>query len=461
MSVKKNDIVPLTIQSLSNDGNGVGRFENQAIFVPATAPGDQIQARIVKDCKSYAFGIVENIEKPSADRIAIDCAVASPCGGCCFRHLTYEAELSAKKGFVADAFARIGGLDLPTADTLPSPEVDRYRNKAQFPVGTDKNGNCCTGFYANRTHRIVSCEDCKLQPEVFNQIAAYLCKAFDEYKITAYDESTHKGLIRHIFLRQGAHSGQILLCLVASSKKVPNMQSLIDALLQRFPAIKTIIWNINSKNTNVILGQENKVLYGPGYIEDTLCDVPIQLGPMSFYQVNTPAAELLYQTAADLAQLQPTDRVLDLYCGMGTIGLSMAHQCSELVGVEIIPEAIAAAKENATRMGTDVAKRCRFLCADAGQAAQQLMSEGLQPDVVLLDPPRKGCDQTTLDAVCEMAPRTIVMISCNPATAARDTKYLAEHGYVPGQVHPVDLFPRTKHVETVICLTQQKSSNVE
>lgn len=456
MSVKKNDIIPLTIHGLSSDGNGVGRYENQAIFVPATVPGDEIHARIVKDCKSYAFGIVESLDNPAADRINVDCSVAAPCGGCCFRHLSYEAELAAKKDFVESAFSRLGGLTLSISDTLPSPQVDRYRNKAQFPVGKDKDGKCCTGFYANRTHRIVSCDDCKLQPAVFNQIAAFLCEAFDRFSIPPYDETIHTGLIRHIFLRQGAHSGQILLCLVGASKKVPNLKPLMAELLAKFPDIKTILWNINTKNTNVILGQENKVLYGPGYIEDTLCNVPIQLGPMSFYQVNTPAAEMLYQTAAQMAQLKPSDLVLDLYCGMGTIGLSMVDQCKELVGVEIVPEAISAANENAARMGAEIAQRCRFLCADAGQAAQQLSAEGLHPDVVLVDPPRKGCDQNTLDAICDMAPRTIVMISCNPATAARDTRYLAEHGYLPGEVHPVDLFPRTKHVETVVLLSQQK-----
>lgn len=454
MSVKKNDCISLTIQSLSNDGNGVGRYENEAIFVPATVPGDEAQVRIVKDCKTYAFGILEHLDTPSPDRIDVDCTVAGPCGGCCFRHLRYEAELAAKKDFVASAFTRLGGLDLPIADTLPSPDMDRYRNKAQFPVGKDKTGHFCTGFYANRTHRIVSCEDCKLQPTEFNQIAAFLCEAFDRFGLPPYDETTQKGLIRHIFLRQGAHSGQILVCLVGASKKAPAMQPLVKELCQKFPAVKTVVWNSNTKNTNVILGQENQVLYGPGYIEDTMCDVPIQLGPMSFYQVNTPAAELLYRTATQMAQLKPTDRVLDLYCGMGTIGLSLVNQCKELIGVEIVPEAIAAAKENAARMGEDIAQRCRFLCADAGQAAQQLAQEGLQPDVIMVDPPRKGCDQNTLEAILTMSPRTIVMVSCNPVTAARDTKFLAEHGYVPSEVHPVDLFPRTKHVETVIALTK-------
>ena len=455
MSVKKNDIISLTITSLSSDGNGVGRYENQAVFVPATAPGDVIQARIVKDCKTYAFGIVERIEQPSPDRIPVDCEAAAPCGGCCFRHLDYAAELAAKKEFVANAFTRLGGLDLPIADTLASPQAERYRNKAQFPVGKGPDGRCCTGFYANRTHRIVSCDDCKLQPSVFNQIAAALCEGFDRYQIPPYEETTQKGLIRHIFLREGAHSGQILLCLVGASKKAPHLKPLLDSLIAQFPAIRTVVWNVNTRNTNVILGQENIVLYGPGYIEDTLCGVPIQLGPMSFYQVNTPAAELLYRTAAQLAQLRPTDHVLDLYCGMGTIGLSLVHQCQELIGVEIVPEAIAAAKENAARMGADVAARSRFLCADAGQAAQQLASEGLHPDVIFVDPPRKGCDQNTLDAVCQMAPRTVAMISCNAATAARDAKYLSAHGYRPGAVHPVDLFPRTKHVECVLVFTRE------
>ena len=454
MSVKKNDIIPLLIHGLSNDGSGVGRYENQAIFVPDTAPGDQIMARIVKDCKTYAFGIVEKMVQPSPDRIAADCSVSGPCGGCCLRHLRYDAELRAKKEFVASAFSRIGGLSLPILDTLGSPEVDRYRNKAQFPVGRAADGKCHTGFFANRTHRIVSCEDCKLQPERFNQIAAFLCAGFDRYGIPPYDEVQRTGIVRHIFLRKGAHTGQMLICLVSASKKLPSIAPLVKELTAAFPEIKTILWNINTQNTNVILGRENQVVYGPGYIEDTMCGVPIQLGPMSFYQVNTPAAELLYRTAADMAGLLPTDRVLDLYCGMGTIGLSLVNRCKELIGVEIVPEAIAAAKENAARMGASVADRCRFLCADAGQAAQQLADENLNPDIIFVDPPRKGCDQNTLDAICRMAPRTVVMISCNAATAARDVKYLSEHDYLPGEVHPVDLFPRTKHVECIIKLTR-------
>lgn len=455
MPVRKNQIIPLTITSLSSDGSGVGRYENEAVFVPATAPGDSANVRIVKDCGKYAFGIVDTLVSPSPDRIEADCAVSGPCGGCCFRHLRYEAELAAKKGFVADAFSRLGGLSLPILDTMPSPQVDRYRNKAQFPVGRDKDGNICAGFYAGRTHRIVPCADCKLQPEIFNEIEAYLCRAFTERNLPPYDEVTGKGIVRHIFLRQGAHSGQIMVCLVGAAKKAPPLEPVITELVRRFPAVHTVVWNINTRRTNVILGLENITLYGPGYIEDTLCDVPIRLGPLSFYQVNTPAAERLYRTAAQMAQLRPEDRVLDLYCGMGTIGLSVIEQCAELIGVEIVPEAIDAAKENAARMGKAVADRCRFFCADAGQAAQQLAEEGLQPDVIFVDPPRKGCDQNTLDAILRMAPRRVVMVSCNAATAARDAKYLAERGYTPGAVQPVDLFPRTKHVECVLAFAKE------
>ena len=455
MPLQKNQILTLRIERLSSDGSGVAHSaDGEAVFVPGTAPGDEARVRIVKDCGRYAFGILDELLTPSPDRVPVDCPVAGPCGGCSLRHLDYAAELRAKQESVLDAFRRIGGLEVPVLDILPSPEVDRYRNKVQFPVGVGKNGAPCIGFYAGRTHRIVPCPDCKLQPGVLNEIGNALCAFFAQQGIRPYDEQIGKGLVRHIFLRRGAHSGQIMVCLVCTRAKLPHAEQLCTALREQFPAISTILLNVNAKNTNVILGSENHILYGPGYIEDTLCGVPVRLGPLSFYQVNTLAAERLYGVAAQYAQLAPDDTLLDLYCGMGTIGLSMADQCRELIGVEIVPEAIESAKANAARMGEAVAAKSRFFCADAGQAATQLAAEGLHPDIVMLDPPRKGCDEATLSAVVRMAPRRVVYVSCNPATAARDAAWLEKNGYHAEKVQPVDLFPRTKHVEAVLLLTK-------
>ena len=455
MPLQKNQLLTLRIERLSNDGSGVAHSsEGEAVFVPGTAPGDEAQVRIVKDCGRYAFGILDKLLTPSPDRIPVDCAVAGPCGGCSLRHLDYAAELRAKQESVADAFRRIGGLDVPVLDALPSPEVDRYRNKVQFPVGRDKDGAPCIGFYAGRTHRIIPCPDCKLQPGVLNDIGNTLCAFFAAHGIQPYDEERGKGLVRHIFLRRGAHSGQIMVCLVCTRPKLPHSDALVALLREKFRDIATILINVNAKKTNVILGEESVTLYGPGCIEDTLCGVPVRLGPLSFYQVNTLAAERLYGVAAEYAQLEPDDVLLDLYCGMGTIGLSMAGHCRELIGVEIIPEAIDSAKANAARMGDAVAAKSRFFCADAGEAAARLAAEGLRPDVIMLDPPRKGCDETTLSAVVQMSPRRVVYVSCNPSTAARDAAWLGQHGYRAEKVQPVDLFPRTKHVETVCLLSK-------
>jgi len=455
MPLQKNQILTLRIERLSSDGSGVAHSaDGEAVFVPGTAPGDEARVHIVKDCGRYAFGILDELLTPSPDRVPVDCLVAGPCGGCSLRHLDYAAELRAKQESVLDAFRRIGGLEVPVLDIQPSPEVDRYRNKVQFPVGVDKNGVPCIGFYAGRTHRIVPCPDCKLQPGVLNEIGNALCAFFAQQGIRPYDEQSGKGLVRHIFLRRGAHSGQIMVCLVCTRAKLPHAEQLCTALRGQFPAISTILLNVNAKSTNVILGSENHILYGPGYIEDTLCGVPVRLGPLSFYQVNTLAAERLYGVAAQYAQLTPDDTLLDLYCGMGTIGLSMAEQCRELIGVEIVPEAIESAKANAARMGEAVAAKSRFFCADAGQAATQLAAEGLHPDIVMLDPPRKGCDEATLSAVVRMAPRRVVYVSCNPATAARDAAWLEQNGYHAEKVQPVDLFPRTKHVEACVCYTR-------
>ena len=452
MPFTKNQIITLEIKSISNDGNGVAHKDGQAVFVPMTAPGDIAEVRIVKPMKSYAFGRVERLLAPGPDRIRQDCPVAGPCGGCGLRHIRYEAECAAKTQFVRDAFARLGKLDVPVREVLAAPAADHYRNKVQLPVGTDENGHIVTGFFAGRSHRIVACADCRLQPEWMNQLAARACALLEENGITAYNEETHTGRVRHLYMRQGWHSGQRLLCFVVNGNGLPN-EAEICATLQKEFALTTILVNRNSERTNVILGRKTRTVLGPGVIEDTLAGVPLRMGVHEFYQVNTPAAETLYAKAREYAGLKETDFLLDLYCGMGTIGLSMLPDCKRLVGVEVVPQAVDGAKQTAARLGLD-ADWADFRCQDAGAAAAQLAAEGARPDVIVVDPPRKGCDEAALTAIAEMAPRTVVMVSCNAATAARDTKWLTEHGYKAVEVQPVDLFPRTRHVETVVLLSK-------
>ena len=450
MPFTKNQVLTLTIESLSSDGNGVAHKDGQAVFVPLTAPGDVAEVRIVKPMKSYAFGRVERLVTPGPGRIEQDCPAAGPCGGCSLRHISYEAECAAKTQFVRDAFARLGRLDVPVLNVIGAPSADRYRNKVQLPVGTNENGHIVTGFFAGRSHRIVACTDCKLQPEWMNRLAARACQLLEENGVTAYDEETHTGRVRHLYMRQGWHSGQRLLCFVVNGNGLPN-ETEICATLQKEFDLATVLVNRNSERTNVILGRKTRTVLGPGVLEDTLAGVPLRMGVHEFYQVNTPAAEVLYAKAREYAALQPDDFLLDLYCGMGTIGLSMLKDCKRLVGVEVVPQAVEGAKETAARLGLD-ADRADFRCQDAGAAAAQLATEGAQPDVIVVDPPRKGCDEATLTAIAQMAPRTIVMVSCNAATAARDTRWLTEHGYKAVEVQPVDLFPRTKHVECVVAL---------
>ena len=454
MPFTKNQIITLEIEALSNDGNGVAHKDGQAVFVPLTAPGDVAEVRIVKPMKTYAFGRVEKLLTAGPGRVRQDCPVAGPCGGCGLRHISYEAECTAKTQFVRDAFARLGKLDVPVPDVLGAPDTDRYRNKVQLPVGTDENGHIVTGFFAGRSHRIVACTDCKLQPAWMNELAARACALLEENGITAYNEETHTGRVRHLYMRQGWHSGQRLLCFVVNGNGLPN-EAEICATLQKEFALTTILVNRNSERTNVILGRRTRTVLGPGVIEDTLAGVPLRMGVHEFYQVNTPAAEVLYARAREYAGLKPDDFLLDLYCGMGTIGLSMLADCKRLVGVEVVPQAVEGAKETAARLGLD-ADRADFRCQDAGAAAAQLAAEGARPDVIVVDPPRKGCDEATLTAIAEMAPRTVVMVSCNAATAARDAKWLTEHRYKAVEVQPVDLFPRTKHVECVVKMLLSK-----
>ncbi len=455
MPLAKNDIITLEITALTNEGSGVGHYKEDssdgrgiAVFVPLTAVGDVISCRVVKVLRSYAYGRVEGILTASPDRAEDGCPVYAKCGGCCFRHISYEAELRAKQGFVQDAFMRLGGLSPEFLSIQGSESPEGYRNKLQMPV-SKQDGRTVCGFYSERSHRVVPVEKCALQPELFAEITRFVTEQADRLRISVYNEEKHEGVLRHIYLRRGHYSGEVCLCLVAR-RKVPEFERLAKAAAERFPEITGVVLNINRDRTNVILGEEEQVLFGRAEIKDTMCGVNVEISPKSFYQVNTPAAEALYRQAAEFAQ--PEGKLLlDLYCGAGTIGLSMAGKARRLIGAEIVPQAVENARENAERNSV---KNAEFICADAGQAAQQLERSGERPDVIILDPPRKGCSENTLTACAGMQPERIVMISCNAATAARDCKRLAELGYTAAVVRPFDLFPRTSHVECVVLINK-------
>ena len=448
--LKKNQIEEAEITAMSSDGNGIAKIDGMVVFVPYTAVGDKLKIRIVKVQKNYSFGIIEEILEPSPDRVDDHCPVYKKCGGCAFRHISYEAELRHKAEFVQSNLRRLGGLDPVMLPITPSPLVQGYRNKAQYPI-REYDGKIEAGFFAKRSHRVISCASCDLQPAFFEQILEYTKQFLEEYHISAYDEQTGKGKVRHLYIRYGEVSGEVMVCLVVNSERLPHAAEYVEGLLKVCPQVVSVVLNINREQNNVILGQKCITLYGKDTIEDTLCDVRFELSPLSFYQVNRQAAEKLYRLAAEMAQFEGNELLIDLYCGAGTIGLSMASKVRELIGVEIVPDAVENAKENAKRCGVENA---RFICADAKEAAAQLAAENLHPDVIVVDPPRKGCDLEVLQAISAMAPKRLVMISCNSASLARDCKELEALGYHLEKAAPVDLFPRTTHVETVVLLSK-------
>lgn len=449
MSLQKNKIYPLTIHAIASDGSGVGRIEGKTVFVPATAVGDVLQVKIVKDLKRHAYGRVHQLVTPGPGRQDIDCPVFPQCGGCTFRHLQYTAELDAKRAFVADALQRIGGLEIEVPAVLPSPLENGYRNKAQYPVCAGPGSELRFGFYAQRSHRIVSFDECRLQPALLNTVARRTAQLLQEQQVDAYNEETQNGTVRHIYLRQGKND-QLMVCIVCTHP-FAGAEALAQTLASEYAQVDTVLLNINPQNTNVILGAKNIILQGTGQIEEEICGVPLSLGAHSFSQVNRPGAEQLFGLVGDFAAVTSQGSLLDLYCGAGVIGLSMARTAKTLVGVEIVPEAVESARGSAQKMGLH---NTRFICADAGTAAQTLAAEGFCPDVITVDPPRKGCDASTLAALCTFLPSRIVMVSCNPATLARDLAHLTANGYSVTQLQPVDLFPRTRHVECVVLMTK-------
>lgn len=448
--MNKNDILTLKIVALTSEGSGIGKHEGMAVFVPKTAVDDVCDVRIVKALKSYGYGKLERIITPSPDRIENDCPVFGKCGGCVYRHISYEAELVAKEQNVRDAFERIGGLRPEFLPICGSEKTERYRNKLQMPLAKTDSGEVISGFFSERSHRVTAVEDCKLQPEIFAEIVNFIKRECKKLKISVYNEQAHEGVLRHIYLRKGEKSGEICAVIVAR-RRVPEFKRLAAELVRNFSEIRGVVLNINPEKTNVILGEHEETLCGEPDITDRMCGAAFEISPRSFYQVNTPQAEKLYAQAAEFAEPQGKT-LLDLYCGIGTIGLSMASSAQKVIGAEIVPEAVENARRNAERNGFDNAE---FICADAAEAAAKLAGSGLAPDVIIIDPPRKGCDEETLSACVEMNPERIVMISCDPATAARDCKLLAENGYTVEKVRAFDLFPRTRHVETVVLMSRK------
>lgn len=452
--MKKNDIVEIEITALSSECSGIGKKDGMVIFVPFSAIGDKLEVKILKVNKTYCYGKIERIITPSPDRVTPDCPIYTKCGGCSLRHISYEAQLRAKEQFVKDAFTRIGGLSPEFLPIIRNTNINGYRNKLQIPIGTDKDGNLIAGFYAFHSHRIVPCEKCLLQPDIFSKITADFLKISTGLNLTAYDETTHKGILRHLYLRKGYYSGEICLCIVVA-KNVPEIKILSDRLLEKYPEIVSSVINVNNRDTNVILGDEEIVLTSKNYICDIMCKNAVNIAPKAFYQVNTPCAEQLYSSACDFAEPKGKT-VLDLYCGAGTIGLSMARTAKKIIGVEIVPEAIENAKQNALANGIT---NCEFICADAAEAARILHSRNLRPDVIMVDPPRKGCGKDACEQIAAFSAPRIVMVSCNAATAARDCACFAELGYSTDKCVAVDMFSGTNHVETVVLLSHKKADS--
>ena len=450
MNLKKNDILKLNINSISSEGSGVAKTEDGiTVFVPNSAVGDELNVRIVKVQKTYAFGRVEEILTPSPDRINPTCIVGEKCGGCVYCHISYEAELKAKEQRVKDAIERIAKLSVPVKPIVSTGEVMRYRNKAMIPVGLTKDGNITMGFYSNHSHRIIECDDCSLQPQCFLKASEILKAFLESHNISIYNESTHKGLFRHLYLRIAEKTDELMITLVINGSELPFSDVIVDAFKAELPNLKSVVLNTNTEDTNVVLGKKNKTLYGNGFITDVLCGLKFKISPQSFYQVNRKGAELLYSKAAEYADLNGDEVLLDLYCGTGTIGLSMAHKAKSLIGVEIVPKAIEDAKENAKANSIENA---RFICGDASKAAETLKAEGLTPDVIIIDPPRKGCDKSLIKTIADFNPQRVVYVSCDSATMARDLAVFAEFGFVAQEATPVDMFPRTAHVECVTWL---------
>ena len=466
MNLTKNQIVELTIEDIGSEGEGIGFLQENgqhaergmAIFVKDTVPGDVAKIRIVKAKKNYAYGRLEEIVKPSPDRVVPPCPVARQCGGCQIQAMDYARQLAFKERKVINNLVRIGGFDEQRIRDMMEPIVGmenpyHYRNKAQFPVGCDREGNPVAGFYAGRTHSIIPHTDCLLgipqNCEIMDVILTYM----RANKVPAYQEESGRGLIRHVLIRAGFRTGQIMVCIVINGDRLPNEDKLVESL-SALPNMTSVSVNINKENTNVIMGRKVRVLWGKEYIEDYIGEVKFRISPLSFYQVNPVQTEKLYRLALEYAGLTGRETVWDLYCGIGTISLFLAQRAAHVYGVEIVPEAIRDARENAAVNGLTNAD---FYVGKAEEVLpEQFEKNGIRADVIVVDPPRKGCDELCLNTMLKMQPERIVYVSCDSATLARDLKILCDGGYTLERVRAVDQFGHTVHVETVVLLSQQK-----
>ena len=473
MEIKKNNDYELLIEDLTMSGEGVGRIDGYALFVKDTIPGDRVIAKVTKLNKNYGYGRLMSVIEPSKDRVEAKCPVAKACGGCTLMAMSYEKQLEFKRHLIENNLIRLGGLsgiEVPPVIGMDNPY--RYRNKAQFPVGTDKDGNIVMGFYAGHTHSIIACpdDDCMLGHSDNTFILNAVKEWMKEYRVRAYNENIHKGTVRHVLIRTGYHTDEVMVCLV--TKKMLRKEA-ADGLVKAIQKLKlnvaSLVVNINKEDTNVILGKECITLYGRPYIEDYIGDIKFQISPLSFYQVNPKQTEVLYNKALEFAGLKGNESVWDMYCGIGTISLFLAKKAGKVYGVEIVPQAIEDAKNNAKINNIDNAE---FFVGKAEEVVPAFYKKqtGVQsdndstdskeydmtrPDVVVVDPPRKGCDKKLLDTIVSMTPDRIVYVSCDSATLARDLKLLVEYGYKVEKVQPVDQFGNTVHVENV-CLLSKK-----
>ena len=447
--LEKNKVYETTIVDYTAEGQGVAKVEGCAVFIPNAIAGEVCRVRIEKVGKTWAAGKIVEILEKSPHRVQRECPISSSCGGCDFWHMDYEEETRLKADRVRQCLNRIGGECLEEIPILSAPTCHGYRNKAQYPVSS-KKGRAFAGFFRAGTHEVVENERCLILPEETEQVKNIVIDYVNHFRITTYDETTKKGLLRHIYVRRGAASRQVLVCLVVNGRKLPHAEDLIERL-QKVPGFTTLVLSVNTKAGNAVLGDEFITLYGPGYIEDTLCGLNFRLSPRSFYQVNHHQAQRLYEAAISQAEITKDDLVLDLYCGVGTITLAMAKAAGKVIGVEVIEAAVQDAWDNAKRNGIENAE---FFCGDAGKAALELEAKGIIPDVVVVDPPRKGLNADAIEAMAKMSPRRIVYVSCDPATLARDVALLKEKGYALKNAMAADLFPRCAHVESIVCLVK-------
>ncbi len=446
----KGDVFTVKIENYTSEGAGIARIDGMAVFIPLALRGEVCEIMILKVEKSFAYAKLIRVIEDSSERVESECKYYPKCGGCTMWHMTYDEELAIKEEHVRSCIERIAKSDAPVLPIIGADDIHRYRNKAQFPCGSD----FASGFYRPRSHDIVPSEACLIQSEAADAVRRAVHEWQRMYNIPSYDEKSGKGILRHIYVRNG--EGGALVCLVVT-KNVQNTDELVPLLKSACPDVCGLVLNINKKNTNVILGDKYITVWGRGELSDSLCGNTFEISPAAFYQVNHAQTEKLYDIATSLALSEGAETVIDLYCGIGTITLALARKAKKVIGVEVVPQAIENAKMNAKKNGL---ANTEFFCADAGEAAKMLASRGERPDAIVVDPPRKGISEDVISAIGEMAPKTLVYVSCDPATLARDIKLLEEkEGYRAISVQPVDMFPRTKHVETVVLLSREKTDD--